>query len=134
MSEWEEAGRQAVANGDLKRLRKELGLNRSSMAELLHTSMITYISWERGDVRVWPSTAERIGRFCHLARKHLDLLREDGIRLSELIPLHHATVVLGSPQELLLKRIRDQHIDAEDLGILGLWLYKEDLERIRDVL
>ena len=134
MSEWEAAGRLAVVNGELKRLRKELGLNRSSMAELLRTSMVTYAAWEEGDVRLRSTTAERIGRFCSITRRHLDLLHEDGIELADLMPLHHATVALGAPQELLLKRIRDKHIDVEDLGILGLWLYKEDLERIRDVL
>ena len=134
MSDWQELGRKAVANGDLKRLRKELGLNRSSMAELLRTSMVTYTAWERGDVRLWPVTAERIGRFCSIARKHLDLLYDAEIELSEPPPLHHATVALGVPQELLLKRVKEKDIDVEDLGILGMWLYKEDLERIREVL
>lgn len=134
MSGWEDLGRQVVADRELKPLRRELGLNRSSMAEFLRTSVVTYNIWERGKVRLWPQTAERIGRFCHLSRQHLNLLYEAGIQLGELVPLHHATVALGVPQELLLKRYREGVVYAEDLGILGLWIYKEDLERIRDVL
>jgi hypothetical protein len=134
LSDWEELGRKVVADGDLTRLRKTLGLNRSSMSELLQTSVVTYTQWEYGGVRLWPTTAERIGRFYHLAHNHLDLLNEAGIPMSELIPLHHATRTLGVSQGLLLKRYREGVVDAEDLGILGLWLYKEDLERIRDVL
>lgn len=134
MSEWLDLGRKVVANGDLKQLRLELGLNRSSMAELLRTTMANYDAWEQGNVRLWPTTAERVGRFYSLAQTHLALLREAGIRFQEMVPLHHATIALGVPQELLLKRYREGSIDAEDLGILGLWIYKEDLERIREVL
>lgn len=134
MSDWEELGREVVAEGDLTRLREALGLNRSSMSELLRTSVVTYTQWEQGNVRLWPTTAERIGRFYHLAQNHLDLLNKAGIPIKDLIPLHHATRTLGVSQSLLLKRYREEVIDAEDLGILGLWLYKEDLERIRDVL
>jgi len=132
-TEWMDLGRTVVANGDLKKLRKRLGLNRSSMADLLSTSFITYKAWEENrDVKLWPTTAMRIGRFYRLAHTHLELLEEEGINLKRLLPLHHATIALGMPQELVLKRYREGRIDAEDLGILGLWLYKEDLERIRD--
>lgn len=131
MSDWIAYGRAVVANGDLRRLRKELGLNRSSMAELLQTSVVTYTSWESRTVTLWPTTAGRIGRFYHFAHKQLTLLYDHGIKMRNLVPLHHATTVLGVPQELLVKRYREHAFDAEDLGILGLWLYREDLERIR---
>ena len=134
MSEWTDLGRTVVVNGDLKKLRKRLGLNRSSMAELLRTSMATYDIWEVGKVRLWPTTAERIGRFYHLANEHLVLLQEDGIILRDFMPLHQVTIALGVPLYLLLKRLREKAFEAEDLGILGLWIYKLDLEKIRDIL
>jgi hypothetical protein len=105
------------------------------MAELLHTSVVTYTSWEeRPGITLWPSTATKVGRFYRLATKQLELLHEDGIEVDKLIPLHHATTLLGIPQELLLRRYREGVFDAEDLGILGLWLYREDLERIRELV
>jgi transcriptional regulator with XRE-family HTH domain len=128
-------GREVVADGSLRRLRKRLGLNRSTMAELLQTSTITYTQWERKrGITLWPSTAARIGRFYGLAQRHYELLTEAGVALSDLVPIHHAATLLGCPQELIMKRYRAGVFDGEDLGILGLWLYREDLERIRKQL
>jgi hypothetical protein len=130
-----ELGRSVVADGGIQLLREELGLNRSSMAELLRTSVVTYTSWEaRPEIRLWPSTAARIGRFYRLACDHLNRLWDSGIDPKNLVPFHHATTLLGVPQELLLSRYRDGAFQAEDLGILGLWVHREDLEKIKEVI
>jgi hypothetical protein len=105
------------------------------MAELLQTSTITYTQWERKKgITLWPATAARIGRFYGLAQGHYAVLTQAGISLSDLVPIHHAATLLGWPQELIMKRYREGAFDGEDLGILGLWLYREDLERIRKQL
>lgn len=130
-----ETGRALVSKQELRQFRKQLGLNRSSMAELLQTSIVTYTQWEaRPTVRLWPVTAERIGRFHRLASRQLADLHAHGIRMENLMPFHHATTVLGVPQELLLRRYREGSFEAEDLGILGLWVHESDLERIRKIL
>jgi hypothetical protein len=133
--EWASLGRQVVADGLLQRMREHLGLNRSSMAHLLQTTPTIYTGWEtKPDTVLRPHTAARVGRFYHLAMLQLELLEADGIKLSLLIPLHHALNLLAVPQELMMKLYREHKFEAEDLGILGLWLYEEDLEEIRGLL
>ena len=126
-----ELGRAVVADGRLAALRKELGVSRQAMAELLYTSTIVYLSWETRGVRLWPSTAERVGRFYRLATQQLILLGDDGVELSHLMPLYLASSTVGVPQELFLQWYRDGHFEAVDLGVLGLWLHREDVQRIR---
>lgn len=132
--EWVESGRWAVSSGSLQALRLRLGLNRNSMAYLLQTTVAIYTSWERDSVNLRSTTAARIGRFYHLANKQLELLEEEDIKINTLTPLHHAITQLGVPQELMMKMYRRDDFEAVDLGILGLWLYEEDLEEIRGLL
>lgn len=130
-----ELGRSVVALGDLQQLRTDLGLNRNSMAELLHASWNTYAAWEdRPSVKLWPQTAARVGRFYRMAKIQLDLLHADGISIEELMPFDHLSAHLGIPHELLLRRYREGSFEAEDLGILGLWVYREDLDKIRETI
>ena len=128
MIEHEERGRAVVANGDLRRLRDRLGLTRTAMAELLHTSTLTYTGWEsRPDRTLWPSTAERIGRFYTQAERALNELDED---LGELLPFYLAATYAGLPQEILLRFYREGKVLGVDLGILGLWLHRDDLGKL----
>jgi transcriptional regulator with XRE-family HTH domain len=124
-------GREVVVQERLKPLRLKLGLTRSAMAELLHTSMFTYSSWElRPNTALWPSTAGRIGRFYTAATKQLILLEQEAIAIEELVPLHIASSMLGIPQELLLQWYRQEKFEAVDLGILGLWLWRDEVKDI----
>lgn len=135
MSEWIDLGRKVVAEGRLEELRHRLGLNRSSMAYFLQTTVAIYTSWERRpDIVLRPTTAARVGRFYYLAQRQWDLMKEEGVEIGQLIPLHHALTQLGVPQELMLRMYRNGVFHAEDLGILGLWLYEEDLDQIREQL
>lgn len=125
-----ELGRAVAADGRLAQLRSRLGLSKQAMAELLHTSTIVYASWEARAVRLWPSTAGRVGRFYRFASKELDILEDDGIKVSELMPLYLVASSIGVPQELLLSWYRNGDFDAVDLGILGLWVHRDDLAEI----
>jgi hypothetical protein len=129
-------GRRVIAEGLLQKQREELGLTRSAMAELLHTTVLTYTSWEvrKGDVRMWDSTAERVGRFHLHANRHLATLDSFGIDISDLVPLFTVAAQLGVSMALLLRRYRENAFGAEDLGILGLWIHKEDLDLISGTL
>lgn len=130
-----EYGRQAVENGDLKALRKKLGLTVNAMAEMLHTSPTTYRTWEDNTVtRMWTNTAERIGRFVLASNRHLGVLAKHNVDITELMPLNLAAGLLGVPQSLLQTRYREGAFEADDLGILGLWVSHDDLPLIRDVL
>jgi hypothetical protein len=133
--EWVILGREVVASGRLEVLRRQLGLNRTSMAYLLQTTGPIYTTWERNrSVGLRLPTAARIGRFYHLALRQVELLDEEGIKINLLVPLHQAITLLGVPQELMMRMYRRGDFEAVDLGILGLWLYEEDLEQIRGLL
>jgi hypothetical protein len=125
-----ELGRAVAADGRLTQLRSRLGLSKQAMAELLHTSTIVYASWEARVVRLWPSTAGRVGRFYRFASEELRILEDDGIELSKLMPLYLAASTIGVPQELLLSWYRAGNFEAVDLGILGLWVHRDDLAEI----
>ena len=129
----EQLGHDIVASGRLKQLREELGLTRSAMAELLHTSPITYTSWEKKpEVNLWAETATRLGRFYSNSVTELDYVRSVlKIDMSDLVPLYIASTMMGISQELLLKQYRDEKFNAVDLGILGLWVEKKVLNVLR---
>jgi transcriptional regulator with XRE-family HTH domain len=120
-------GRRVVSEGLLVQLRAKLGLSRNLMSEFLHTSPITYSTWERkSDTRLWPQTALRIGRFYQQAIKVMDEL---SIPLDQLVPFHIAATLLGVPQEFLLAKYRNGEVQGVDLGILGLWMWRTDLRQ-----
>jgi DNA-binding XRE family transcriptional regulator len=125
-------GRAVVADGRLRKLRERLGITRSAMAELVHTNMVTYTDWERRpEVNLRPVTAERVGRFFHVAEQEMTLLEEAGFNPDDMVPFHVVATLLGIPQELLLQWYRDGRFVALDAGILGLWVDKKELARLR---
>jgi len=125
-------GREVIRSDRLRRLRERLGLTRNAMSELLHVSPITYASWEdRDDVRVWRSTAVRVGTFYERALDALRFLKEAHVDLTGMVPFHLLATQLGIPQELLLARYRDGEIPALDAGILGLWVSPDTMTALR---
>lgn len=127
----EDLGREVVADGRLRDLRQILGLTRNAMAELLHTAPLTYSSWELRPVNLHRTTAERIGRFYTSASRGLELLRDDGLEVQQLMPFHMVATHLGIPQEQLHRRYREGEFTAIDAGILGLWINRADLEALK---
>lgn len=127
----EDIGRRVVETGALQLLRDSLGLSRRVMAEYLHVSFPTYARWEDvTSTQLRQETAARVGRFYQAALRELAILEDEAIQLRELMPLHEAARVLGIPQEVLLRRHRSGEFEGEDLGILGLWLRRSDVERM----
>lgn len=125
-------GRSIVAQGLLRPMREGLGLTRTAMANLIGTNPVTYATWEeRHDcVDIWDTTAIRVARFYRLTMRQMDMLLDDGIEVGDLIPLTGLASRLGVSQAFLLKRYREHAFEAEDLGILGLWVYKVEVPRI----
>lgn len=123
-------GRDLVWTGDLAQLRARLGFTRSAMADLLHMSPLTYNRCEddpNSADRMWASTAERLGRFAYLAERTLSELEGEGVTLAELTPLHMVAMNHGLPQEVMLRWYRNGIIRGVDLGVLGMWIHKDDL-------
>lgn len=127
-------GRWAWEQDELVAMRKRLGLSRNAMAEFLGTSQATYKTWEEGSVRMFASTFQRIGRFLLLAHRQLDYLAQYDCDISTLMPLHTVAGQLGVPNEILMARYREGFFTADDLGILGLWVDREDVEKIAECL
>lgn len=131
-----DAGRDLVQYSWLVVLRQRLGFTRSAMAEMLHMSPVTYNRCEDepdSAGRMWKSTAERLGRFAWLAEKTLNELSNENVELSDLTPLHVVATTYGLPQEVMLQWYRRGIIRADDLGILGLWIHKDDEHFLREV-
>lgn len=127
-------GRRRWEAGDLLTMRETLGLTRNAMAEFLGTSQATYKTWEEGTVNMYSSTFQRIGRFLLHAERQLEWLAEYDVSIKDLLPLHSVAGQLGVPHEVLIQRYRDNLFTADDLGILGLWVDREDVERIAEVV
>jgi hypothetical protein len=129
------AGYRAVAKGQLGTMRTRLGLSRNAMSDLLYTSPLTYNTWEdRPGTRIRPQTALKVGRFMIHSKKQLAILREYRISLKKLMPMHEVAAVLGVPHELLIQRYREDLFEAEDLGLLGLWVYRNALDAVAAVV
>lgn len=100
------------------------------MAELLNVSPKTYAHWENNpNVNLKPSMAQAVGKFYEQTER---LMEDLPIPLDQLIPFHIVATLRGIPQELLLARYRDGTIEGVDLGVLGLWGYRDDLEKFEE--
>jgi hypothetical protein len=129
------AGYRAVRLGQLGKMRERLGLSRNAMSDLLYTSPQTYNTWEDyPGTRIRPETAMKVGRFMLHSKKQLAVLREHKIRLQKLMPLHDVAGQLGVSHELLIRRYREGLFEAEDLGLLGLWVYRADLDAVASIV
>jgi hypothetical protein len=103
------------------------------MSELLYTNVLTYVRWEQNPgVNLRNGTAERVGRFYDAAVLELDLLSDLGLDADQLMPFHVVAAQLGVPNEVLLEWYRQKRFTAVEAGILGLWVSREDVARLRD--
>ena len=128
-------GYRAVQLGQLGRMRERLGLSRNAMSDLLYTSPQTYNTWEDyPGTRIRPETAMKVGRFMVHSKKQLAILREHKINLKKLMPLHDVAGQLGVSHELLIHRYREGLFEAEDLGLLGLWVHKSQLDDVAAIV
>lgn len=124
-------GREIINDGRLKGLRERLNFSRNLMSELFHVTPVTYTRWENGrGENLRPLVAERIGRFYVNTNDVVDTLTKDGISIGDLVPFHLVAAAMGIPGEVLMGRYRDGEFEAVDLGILGLWLHREDLVKL----
>jgi DNA-binding XRE family transcriptional regulator len=128
-------GLEIIRSGKLRQLRKELDLTQNHMAMLLYVSPVTYKVWEsRGAVgatgKMWNSAAEKVARFYDAATVQLQQARDSGFVLAKMLPLHMAATVLGMPQDLLFRACRVGRVSTMDLGVLGTWVYRAELDEV----
>lgn len=118
---------------ELIALRHKLNLTRHAMAELLYTHQQTYKGWEEG-ARPHKVAQERIRRFIDSATSQIALLDSQSIYIDDLIPLNMAAAQLGVPVESLFRAYRHQTFSGVDLGILGVWVYEDELDDIMNAV
>ena len=122
-------GQRIVREGLLPGLREHLGVSRNTMAELLHVSPYTYRRWETDStVAITKKLAERLSLFYWTVIKELESLAVEDIDIAGMMPLHMVAVYLSLPQEVIMERYRSGAIQAEDLGVLGLWVKRADYD------
>ena len=114
---------------ELIELRHRLNLTRHAMAELLYTHQQTYKGWEEGAMP-HKAARERIRRFIDSASAQIRLLESQSIYINDLIPLNMAAAQLGVPVESLFRSYRQELFQGVDLGILGVWVYADELDEI----
>lgn len=114
---------------ELMNLRHRLNLTRHAMAELLYTHQQTYKGWEEG-ARPHKAAMERIRRFINSAKAQIALLESQSTYIDDLLPLNLAAAQLGIPVESLFRAYRRDVFHGVDLGILGVWVYEDELDDI----
>jgi transcriptional regulator with XRE-family HTH domain len=122
--------REPTIHDKLRDLRMRLGLTEHGMAELMYTSQQTYHNWETGQTRLRKSSEEKINAFIASADNQLAELAQLGVGVDHMVPLNIAAALLGVPHELLFHGYRDNLFQADDLGILGIWVDNADLDKI----
>ena len=127
------AGREMIIRGDLWTLQKQFGLSRTALAALLEVSPLTVKAWQHRKAidRVWRDIAARVYNLVTQGNLVQADLARSSIKIRTLMPLHSAAEQCGLPQEVIGRWVREERIRAEDLGLLGLWLYREDLAAIK---
>lgn len=124
-------GREAVERGLLRQLRIQLGLPQAVMADLLGVDPARYRLWEQSPAtRLWTKSAIKVGRFYRSATSQLRILEQQGVPVADLMPFMAVAPRLGMTHEGLMREYRDGYVKAVDLGVLGLWMRKEDFEEI----
>jgi transcriptional regulator with XRE-family HTH domain len=124
------AGRKAILQNDLLRIRQRLGLSQNAMAEFLYVAPNTYKNWEESEAQPRAQAAERIARFVSNAELQLEWLADNEVNIGDLLPLNLAASSMGVPHEILLRLYRNGGFEAADLGLLGLWVHRSELNNI----
>lgn len=123
----EATGRWLVTGMNLREFRNSLGLSTVAMANMMHVNPVTYRAWEARPIRLWKQKAEWVGRFYRSATQQIQILSEAGVTLSALVPFHEVAMMRGLTQEGLMHQYREGLVEAEDLGVLGLWMRREQV-------
>lgn len=127
-----ELGRDVIRDGRLKQLQTRLQFSANAMAEMLHISPTTYRAWiVNPDTRIWGQPALKVGEFYRDAVDMLAVLREEGYVIDSYIPLHKVPMEIGWPHEVLMRAVRSGKVIADDFEVLGLWVPRSELDRLR---
>lgn len=118
-----EAGQQAFFFGELMELRLRLGLSKTALSEILGVSTMSLYRWEGfGPLSKLNNTnAEKVDLFCRAARQVLEDIPDFRERY---MTFAIAAQRMGVPNEVLFAAYRSGAFQAEDFGMLGLFVQR----------
>lgn len=119
-------GLNAAFHGQLSEMRKVTGLSRAGMADLIGVTSEALREWEALRRTMTMATALRIGEWFWAAQKVIDNAG-DPIDFSILMPGGGACMMFNVPAEGLLEYLKWKQIDHEDLGVLGVFVYRDQI-------
>lgn len=119
-------GFKAVLDGLLSEMRDRTGLSRSGMARLIGVDGEALRDYELLRRTMNLETAVRVGEWFWAARRVMD---HDGepIDFTALIPGAGAAMHFLVPLERLEAHCKERKIDYEYLGVLGLFVYRDQV-------
>lgn len=119
-------GLNAAFHGQLSDMRKVTGLSRAGMADLIGVTSEALREWEALRRTMTLATALRVGEWFWAAEKVIDNAG-DPIDFSLLIPGAGACMMLNVPADELREHLRYKGLDHEDLGVLGVFVYRDQI-------
>lgn len=123
-------GALVTVNGDLEKIREVFHLTRNAQAHLIGVTPDALRRWESGDQGMNTESALRVGEWYWGAQVVLDHLQLDGIRTEALVPATMAAQYLGLSMEEIDEKCQGGALRCEDLGVLGLHVYRSSIPRL----
>lgn len=117
-------GLTATLSGDLRRLREKVHLSRNAQAHLMEVTPDALKRWEEAEQGMNRASALRVGEWYWAAERAIDDAVSGGIDLDQLVPLATAAQHLAMPAEEILKKCQTRDLRCEDLGVLGVYIYR----------
>lgn len=119
-------GLNAVLDGRLSDMRTKTGLSRHGMARLIGVDPQALREWERLERMMTLVTAERVGRWFDQAEEAID---NGGIPIdfTQMIPASGAAMLLNIHESLLASKLAKDHLEFERFGVLGLFVYRDQI-------
>lgn len=117
-------GVSATIGGDLRHLRDQVGLTRNAQAKLMGVTPDALRRWEAVTQGMNHESALRVGEWFWAARRALEQLADDGVSITDLVPLSTASQHLAMGPDDILAKCQSGTLRCEDLGVLGMYIYR----------
>lgn len=126
-------GRDLVASGWIKDMRRQLGVTANVVAGWLGSTSHQVTRWEQGGQKwVQTMTALRFHALCEAHRAANEWVQAEGAQWSDIEPLGMGAYRLGIAKSTLRSRLAAGDLEPIDFGpILGEWIEKAVVDACR---
>lgn len=121
-----------VYSGDLQKLRKRLSMSRTTMAALMGVSPESLKRWESGIQGMKVGTAIQIAQWWTKAEADEARFLDNGGDESSIVPIATFVSWLGVSQNTVIEWCKQGEVDYVDLGSLGYFVYRHELEHVME--